>query len=66
MAPVLAPITDNATVQHLLRFSLEATKHVGQQFTIMTFVLAAAKKALNIVWQRQQECHRQAGCLSSL
>ena len=30
-------------------------KLVGQKFTIGTFDLAAAKNALNIVWQRQQE-----------
>jgi hypothetical protein len=55
MAPVYAPITDNATVQHLLCLSQGATKLVGQQFTIVTFYLAATKKALNIIWQRQQE-----------
>jgi hypothetical protein len=44
MAPVFALIIDNATVQHLLYLSQEATKHVAQQFTIVTFYLTAAKE----------------------
>ena len=45
MAPLFAPITDNAIVQHILKLSKEASKEVGQQYTIVTFDLAAAKKA---------------------
>ena len=55
IAPVFAAITDIATGKPLLHLSQETMKLVGQQFTIVTFDLAAAKNALNIVWQRQQE-----------
>ena len=48
MPPVFAPVTDNATVQYILRLSQQASKEVGQQFTIITSDLAVAKKAYNI------------------
>ena len=51
MAPVLQPVTENATVQHILEVSKKATENVGQDFTIVTFDLGVAKKAFNIVWQ---------------
>ena len=55
MPPVFAPITESSTVQHILRISQEASKQVGQQYTIVTFDLAVAKKAYAIVWQNPQE-----------
>ena len=51
MAPVLFPITENATVQHVLEVSKKATQSVGQEYTIVTFDLGVALKAFNIVWQ---------------
>ena len=54
MAPVLFPITENATVQHVLEVSQKATENVGQEFTVMTFDLGVARKAFNIVWKNQR------------
>ena len=51
MPPVLFPITENATVQHVLELSKKATQSVGQEYTIVTFDLGVAQKAFNIVWQ---------------
>ena len=50
MPPVNAPITDNMTVMHVLKISQEASAAVGQAYTIVTFDLAAAKKAYEILW----------------
>ena len=44
MAFILFPITENATVQHVLEVSQKATENVGQEFTIVTFDLGVAKK----------------------
>ena len=54
MASVLFPITENATVQHVLEVSQRATENVGQEFTVVTFDLGVARKAFNIVWQNQR------------
>ena len=51
MAPILFPITENATVQHVLEVSQKATQNIGQEFTIVTFDLGVAKKVFNILWQ---------------
>ena len=45
MAPVFAPVTKNATVQHILKLSQQASREVHQQYTVVTFDLAVAKKA---------------------
>ena len=55
MAPVFAPITETATVQHVLKLSQEASGEVGQPYTIVPFDLAVAKKAYALVWQNQQD-----------
>ena len=49
MPPVLLPITENATVQHVLDLSKKATQSVGQEYTIVTFNLGVAQKAFNLV-----------------
>ncbi|MES9879418.1 MAG: hypothetical protein ABW185_00870 [Sedimenticola sp.] len=54
MAPVNHPITENATVQHVLKLSQAASKEVGQQHTIVTFDLAVARKAYSIIWQNPE------------
>ena len=54
MPPVNSPITDNATVKHVLKISQEATAALGQPYTIVTFDLAAAKKAFEIVWSNPE------------
>ena len=51
MVPVNSPITENATVQHIINISRDATKLVGQNVTIITCDLAVAKKAYALVWQ---------------
>ena len=55
MLPVFAPITENATVQYILRLSQKVSKEVNQPYTIITADLAVAKKAYNIIWQNLQE-----------
>ena len=54
MAPVLFPIMENATVQHVLEVSQKATENVSQEFTVVTFHLGVARKAFNIVWQTRE------------
>ena len=44
------PITDYSTVQECLRFAEEATKEVGQTYTITTFDLGVCMKALPLIW----------------
>ena len=48
MVPLLFPITENATVQHVLEVSKQATQSVGQEYTIVTFDLGVAQKAFII------------------
>ena len=55
MAPVFAPVTENATVQHILKLSQQASREVHQQYTVVTFDLAVAKKAYSLVWQSPEE-----------
>ena len=43
------PITDYSTVQECLRFAKEATKEVGQTYTITTFDLGVSMKALPLI-----------------
>ena len=52
MPPIINPITENATVQHILKVSQNASREVGQQYTIVCFDLAVAKKAYALVWQQ--------------
>lgn len=54
MPVINAPITESATVQKVLQISLEATQDLGQPYTFVTFDLAVAKKAYDIVWQNPQ------------
>eukprot|EP00916_Digyalum_oweni_P000533 GHVL01001092.1.p1 GENE.GHVL01001092.1~~GHVL01001092.1.p1 ORF type:complete len:330 (-),score=16.41 GHVL01001092.1:501-1490(-) len=54
MPPVLHPVTDNATVRHILHLAQCATKEVDQECTLATFDLAVAKKACMIVWKDQR------------
>ncbi|GFR60927.1 hypothetical protein ElyMa_005417700 [Elysia marginata] len=51
MPLVNAPITEAATVQKVLQISLEASQDLNQPYTFVTFDLAVAKKAYEIVWQ---------------
>ena len=44
------PITEYKTVQEVLRYSEEATREVGQEYTITTFDLGVCMKAYPIVW----------------
>ena len=55
MASVFAPVTENATVQHILKLSRRASREVHQQYTVVTFDLAVAKKAYSLMWQRPEE-----------
>ena len=51
MAPVFFPITENATIQHVLQISQKETQDVRQSYTIVTFDLGVAQKAYSIIWQ---------------
>lgn len=44
------PITDYSTVQECLRFAEEATREVGQTYTVTTFDLGVCMKALPLIW----------------
>ena len=52
MAPINFSINENATVQHIIEQSQAASLQVGQQYCIVTFDLAVAKKAYFLVWQQ--------------
>ena len=54
MAPVFAPVTKKATIQHILKLSQQASLEV-QQYKVVTFDLAVAKKAYSLVWQSPEE-----------
>ena len=54
MEPLSQSITQNSTVQEVLKISQKASREVGQQFTFVTFDLAVAKMAYSLVWQNQQ------------
>jgi len=54
MAPIFAPVTENSTVQHILKVSQQASREVHQQYTVVTFDLAVAKKAYALVWQNPE------------
>ena len=53
--PVFAPVTEKATVQHILKLSQQASRKVQQQYAAETFDLAIAKKAYPLVWQSPKE-----------
>ena len=55
MASVFAPVTENATVQHILKLSQQASREVHPQYTVVTFDLAVAKKEDSLVWQSPEE-----------
>ena len=49
--PIPAPITENSTVQECLVQAMAMSTALGQSWTIITFDMAAAKKAYQIIWQ---------------
>ena len=57
MKPINVPVTENSSVLKLLQVSKEATHEVGQDYTIVTFDLAVAKKAYAITWQYAAQFH---------
>ena len=54
MVPVFIPITENTTVQHILKIPQETSWKVGQPYTFVTFDLAIVKKAYALLWQNPQ------------
>ena len=54
LPPVNFPVTENTTVQHLLSLSQNYTRYVNQNYTIVTFDMALAMKAYQIIWQSSQ------------
>ena len=52
MARINFSINENATVQHIIEHSQVASLQVGQQYCIVTFDLAEAKKVYYLVWQQ--------------
>ena len=65
--PVLHPVTEKSTVQHILEISMAATKEVNQEYTLVTSDLAVAKKAYMLVWQMEKfkKDHSPSWCLPS-
>ena len=51
MAPVNSPITENATIQHIIKLSQAVSREMQKQYTVLTFDLGIAKKAHEILWQ---------------
>lgn len=50
--PVInCPITEYKAVQECLRYAEEATRQVGQQYTITTFDLGVCMKAYPLIWK---------------
>jgi len=50
LRPILQPITQAATVQQCLLTSQAVSEKLGQKYTFITFDLAAAKLAYNVIW----------------
>lgn len=55
MAPLNESINKNSTVQYILEQSLKASSEVGQEYAIVTFDLAVAKKVYALVWQYSEQ-----------
>jgi hypothetical protein len=55
MTPIMNPITEYYTVQQSLITSMEVTNRLNQEFTFVTFDLAAARIAYDIVWSNPQK-----------
>ena len=66
MAPINFSINENSTVQHIIEHSQVASLQVGQQYCIVTFDLAVAKKAYSLVWQQPdfKKCYCKDGRFS--
>ena len=52
MPPINFSINENATVQYIIEQSQAASLQVGQQYCIVTFDLAVAKKAYSFGLQK--------------
>ena len=55
MAPIQSPITDVSVVYQCLQTSMKVSSTLGQKFTFVTFDLAAAKLAMNVVWNEPKK-----------
>ena len=55
MPPLSESINKNSTVQNILDQSLVASQEVGQEYAIVTFHLAVAKKAYALVWRNSAQ-----------
>lgn len=54
--PVIGhPITEYSTVQECLRYAENATKEVGQKYTITTYDLGVIMKAFPLVWNKPEQ-----------
>ena len=65
MAPTNYSINETATVQHIIEQSQAASLQVGQQYCIVTFDLAVAKKGIFpcMATARLQKWHCKDGCV---
>ena len=52
------PITEYKTVQEVLKYSENATREVGQEYTITTFDLGVCMKAYPVIWNNPQRYSR--------
>ena len=55
MKPIMHPITDCATVKKCLTTSMEVTRKLNQEYTLVTMDLAAAKLAYDLIWGDQEQ-----------
>jgi hypothetical protein len=55
MTPIMNPITEYYTVQQSLITSMEVTNRLNQEFIFVTFDVAAARIAYDIVWSNPQK-----------
>jgi len=55
MKPIMHPITDCTTVKKCLTTSMEVTRKLNQEYTLVTMDLAAAKVAYDLIWGDQEQ-----------
>lgn len=51
MTPLSESISEYSTLREVLTISQQATEKLNQKFTLVTFDMAAAIKAYNVIWQ---------------
>ena len=55
LPPINEPITKPATVQEVLRVSMEATREINQPYTFITCDLAVIRISNLLIWQNTEK-----------